>query len=154
MLHDGLRSQMLESRRLLSSMSVGQAPMFCLPSGVYESFNRRRLTHSAYCTVRRPSLSSMNDARQLQQSCHILIRELNNSALDLAFSKLRIPETMSELKEYTAEEVSKHTSEKSCWLVIGNDSNGRFCCFVCVLVGQCVKCTMVAKSRAATLYLI
>jgi hypothetical protein len=27
-------------------------------------------------------------------------------------------------KEYTLEEVSKHTSSKSCWLIIGNATNG------------------------------
>ena len=30
------------------------------------------------------------------------------------------------LKEYTAEEVSKHTAQEDCWLVIGNESNGAF----------------------------
>jgi len=29
-----------------------------------------------------------------------------------------------ELKEYTADEVSKHTTQEDCWLVIGNQSNG------------------------------
>eukprot|EP01084_Bolivina_argentea_P234290 394436_1 len=29
-----------------------------------------------------------------------------------------------ELKAYTAEDVSKHTSQDDCWLVIGNESNG------------------------------
>mmetsp|Transcript_107902 Transcript_107902/g.302182 ORF Transcript_107902/g.302182 Transcript_107902/m.302182 type:complete len:133 (+) Transcript_107902:71-469(+) len=29
-----------------------------------------------------------------------------------------------ELKEYTADEVSKHTTQDDCWLVIGNQSNG------------------------------
>mmetsp|Transcript_15167 Transcript_15167/g.23818 ORF Transcript_15167/g.23818 Transcript_15167/m.23818 type:complete len:136 (-) Transcript_15167:190-597(-) len=28
------------------------------------------------------------------------------------------------LKEFTAEEVFKHTSQEDCWLVIGNESNG------------------------------
>jgi hypothetical protein len=32
-----------------------------------------------------------------------------------------------ELKEYTSEEVSKHTTTESCWLIIGNASNGMFC---------------------------
>jgi cytochrome b involved in lipid metabolism len=31
-----------------------------------------------------------------------------------------------ELKELTAEEVSKHTKPDDCWLVIGNQSNGEF----------------------------
>jgi len=30
-----------------------------------------------------------------------------------------------ELKEYTADEVSKHTTQDDCWLVIGNQSNGK-----------------------------
>jgi len=30
-----------------------------------------------------------------------------------------------ELKEYTADEVAKHTKQDSCWLVIGNQSNGK-----------------------------
>mmetsp|Transcript_14552 Transcript_14552/g.23653 ORF Transcript_14552/g.23653 Transcript_14552/m.23653 type:complete len:135 (+) Transcript_14552:101-505(+) len=29
-----------------------------------------------------------------------------------------------ELKEYTSEEVSKHTTTESCWLIIGNSTNG------------------------------
>lgn len=29
------------------------------------------------------------------------------------------------LKEYTLEEVSKHTKHDDCWLIIGNSSNGR-----------------------------
>lgn len=29
-----------------------------------------------------------------------------------------------ELKEFTADEVSKHTTQDDCWLVIGNQSNG------------------------------
>ena len=29
-----------------------------------------------------------------------------------------------ELKEYTTDEVSKHTSEDDCWLIIGNEMNG------------------------------
>lgn len=33
---------------------------------------------------------------------------------------------MSELKEYTLDEVAKHTTTDSCWLVIGNDNNGEF----------------------------
>ena len=33
-----------------------------------------------------------------------------------------------DLKEFDIGEVSKHTSEDDCWLVIGNDSNGRFSC--------------------------
>lgn len=32
--------------------------------------------------------------------------------------------TDKELKEYTADEVSKHTTQDDCWLVIGNQSNG------------------------------
>lgn len=28
------------------------------------------------------------------------------------------------LKEYTSDEVSKHTSEDDCWMIIGNESNG------------------------------
>ena len=31
---------------------------------------------------------------------------------------------MSELKEYTLDQVAKHTTTDSCWLVIGNDNNG------------------------------
>lgn len=31
-----------------------------------------------------------------------------------------------ELKEYTADEVFKHTTQDDCWLVIGNASNGKF----------------------------
>lgn len=34
--------------------------------------------------------------------------------------------TEKELKEYTADEVSKHTTQDDCWLVIGNQSNGEF----------------------------
>lgn len=30
-----------------------------------------------------------------------------------------------ELKEFTADEVSKHTTQEDCWLVIGNQSNGK-----------------------------
>lgn len=30
------------------------------------------------------------------------------------------------VKEYTLEEVSKHTTTDSCWLVIGNSSNGEY----------------------------
>jgi cytochrome b involved in lipid metabolism len=33
------------------------------------------------------------------------------------------------LKEYTADEVFKHTSQEDCWLVIGNESNGAFSLF-------------------------
>lgn len=28
------------------------------------------------------------------------------------------------LKEYTSDDVSKHTSEDDCWMIIGNESNG------------------------------
>jgi len=31
-----------------------------------------------------------------------------------------------ELKEFTAEDVSLHTKQDDCWLVIGNQSNGEF----------------------------
>jgi hypothetical protein len=31
-----------------------------------------------------------------------------------------------ELKEFTADEVFKHTTQEDCWLVIGNASNGKF----------------------------
>jgi hypothetical protein len=31
---------------------------------------------------------------------------------------------MSETKEYTLDEVSKHTKTEDCWLVIGNGTNG------------------------------
>lgn len=37
---------------------------------------------------------------------------------------------MSELKEYTLDEVSQHTTTESCWLIIGNEKNGEFCLFV------------------------
>jgi hypothetical protein len=30
-----------------------------------------------------------------------------------------------ELQEFSSEEVFKHTSQDDCWLVIGNESNGR-----------------------------
>ena len=33
---------------------------------------------------------------------------------------------MSELKQYTLEEVSKHTTAESCWLIIGNEKNGEW----------------------------
>jgi hypothetical protein len=29
-------------------------------------------------------------------------------------------------KEYTLEEVAQHTSTESCWLIIGNPSNGEW----------------------------
>jgi hypothetical protein len=29
-------------------------------------------------------------------------------------------------KEFTQDEVSKHTSNESCWLTIGNSNNGTF----------------------------
>lgn len=29
-----------------------------------------------------------------------------------------------DLKEYTSTEVSKHTSEDDCWMIIGNENNG------------------------------
>jgi len=31
-----------------------------------------------------------------------------------------------EKKEYDLEEISKHTTSKSCWLIIGNATNGKF----------------------------
>ncbi|GAX27191.1 hypothetical protein FisN_13Lh257 [Fistulifera solaris] len=31
---------------------------------------------------------------------------------------------MSELKEYTLEEIVKHNTQEDCWLIIGNASNG------------------------------
>lgn len=33
-------------------------------------------------------------------------------------------EETKELKEYSTEEVSKHTSEDDCWMIIGNEQNG------------------------------
>jgi len=33
---------------------------------------------------------------------------------------------MTDLKQYTLEEVSKHSSDKSIWLIIGNESNGEW----------------------------
>ena len=36
----------------------------------------------------------------------------------------RLPIIMSELKEYSLDEVAKHTTAESCWLIIGNDNNG------------------------------
>ena len=34
-------------------------------------------------------------------------------------------ETSEAVKEYTLEEVQKHTSSSDCWLIIGNASNGK-----------------------------
>ena len=36
---------------------------------------------------------------------------------------------MSEVKkkEFTLDEVKKHTTAEDCWLIIGNQSNGAFC---------------------------
>lgn len=33
----------------------------------------------------------------------------------------------SDLKIITEEEVNKHSSNEDCWLIIGNDSNGKIC---------------------------
>lgn len=46
--------------------------------------------------------------------------DVDGPALTLTFRTT----TMGEGKEYTLEEVAKHTNSDSCWLIIGNASNG------------------------------
>lgn len=41
--------------------------------------------------------------------------------------------TMAPAKEYTLDEISKHTSAEDCWLIIGNQSNGTFVVVVVVI---------------------
>jgi hypothetical protein len=43
---------------------------------------------------------------------------------------------MSELKQYTLDEVSKHTTAESCWLIIGNEKNGEL--KACIIETPCV----------------
>ena len=67
----------------------------------------------------------------LQQSLSALITNLsltidNQENLHLS---VKPSNTMTEgkdeqLKEYTSAEVSKHTLEEDCWMIIGNESNG------------------------------
>lgn len=33
-------------------------------------------------------------------------------------------EVKKELKEYTTEEIAKHTADDDCWMIIGNENNG------------------------------
>lgn len=40
---------------------------------------------------------------------------------------------MAPAKEYTLDEISKHTSAEDCWLIIGNQSNGTFVVVVVVI---------------------
>lgn len=34
--------------------------------------------------------------------------------------------TKPEVKSFTLDEISKHQSHDDCWLIIGNESNGKF----------------------------
>lgn len=51
-------------------------------------------------------------------------------------------------KEYTADEVAKHTSNDDCWLIIGNSSNGTYVvvCRSVVVVFQCYAPHVIAVS--------
>lgn len=103
----------------VSGTAVPYRPTIRTPPYILEYVASNSSSHRHCCRCS-PSPLNPNPLNRTALHCTVL----HNTRLPTVHRKIPTTIIMSAEKEYTLDEISQHTTTESCWLIIGNASNG------------------------------